>query len=150
MAPAVRVGALLGLSPVGSAFLISVAGYGLAAILVELLLRPDPLAIARRSARARDARNGRPRPRASARARSWPTPRVRIAFGSLMVGSARDDRHHLHVAGLPARPGHTGAAPSALAVAMHLGGMYVASPLSGWLSDRFGAAHDDRASAASC
>jgi MFS family permease len=25
-----------------------------------------------------------------------------------------------------------------LAVAMHLGGMYVASPLSGWLSDRFG------------
>jgi MFS family permease len=25
-----------------------------------------------------------------------------------------------------------------LAVAMHLGGMYIASPLSGWLSDRFG------------
>jgi MFS family permease len=25
-----------------------------------------------------------------------------------------------------------------LAVAMHLGGMYVASPLSGWLADRFG------------
>ena len=43
MTPAVRVGAHLGLSPVGSAFLISVAGYGLAAILVELLLRPDPL-----------------------------------------------------------------------------------------------------------
>jgi len=48
MTPAVQAGALLGLSPVGSAFLIPVAGYGLAAILVELLLRPDPLAIARR------------------------------------------------------------------------------------------------------
>ena len=48
MTPAAQVGARLGLSPVGSAFLISVAGYALAALLVELLLRPDPLAIARR------------------------------------------------------------------------------------------------------
>ena len=31
-----------------------------------------------------------------------------------------------------------------LAVVVHLGGMYVASPLSGWLSDRFGRAADDR------
>src|SRR5688572_23154582 len=35
MKPAVSVGAQLGLSPVGSAFLISVVGYGLAAVLVR-------------------------------------------------------------------------------------------------------------------
>src|SRR5262245_28650154 len=46
MKPVVGVGALLGLSEVGSAFLISVAGYTLAALLVQLLLRPDPLAVA--------------------------------------------------------------------------------------------------------
>jgi MFS family permease len=118
MSPAVRVGALLGLSPVGSAFLISVAGYGLSAILIELLLRPDPLAIARRL-------------------EAPVAPRVRIAFGSLMAGQLvmigttstspvylHDHGHHVGTIGL--------------AVAMHLGGMYVASPLSGWLSDRFG------------
>src|SRR5881296_2416988 len=45
MAPAVRAGAYLGVvSPAASAFLISLVGYGLAAILIEILLRPDPLA----------------------------------------------------------------------------------------------------------
>jgi MFS family permease len=62
---------------------------------------------------------------------------VRIAFASLMAGQLvmigttstspvylHDHGHHVGTIGL--------------AVAMHLGGMYVASPLSGWLADRFG------------
>src|SRR6266550_3704593 len=48
MDPAIRVGAALGVSSVASAFLISITGYALAAILVQAFLRPDPLAIARR------------------------------------------------------------------------------------------------------
>jgi MFS family permease len=134
MMPAVRVGALLGLSPVGSAFLISVAGYALAAVLVELLLRPDPLAIARRLEAPAAGALAEPARRLGAIARD---PRVRIAFGSLMAGQLvmigttstspvylHDHGHHVGTIGL--------------AVAMHLGGMYIASPLSGWLSDRFG------------
>jgi MFS family permease len=134
MSPAVRVGALLGLSPVGSAFLISVAGYGLSAILIELLLRPDPLAIARRLEAPVAGSVAEPARTLAAIARD---PRVRIAFGSLMAGQLvmigttstspvylHDHGHHVGTIGL--------------AVAMHLGGMYVASPLSGWLSDRFG------------
>jgi MFS family permease len=134
MTPAVRVGAQLGLSPVGSAFLISVAGYGLAAILVELLLRPDPLMIARRLEAPIDGI-------AVTAARSLGAitrdPRVRIAFGSLMVGqlvmigTTSTSPVYLHAHGH-----HVGTIGAA--VAMHLGGMYVASPLSGWLSDRFG------------
>jgi MFS family permease len=134
MKPAVSAGALLGLSPVASAFLISVASYALAAILVEVLLRPDPLTIARRlEAPAADA--------PPALARSFGAivqdVRVRLAFGTLMAGQLvmigttstspvylHDHGHHVGTIGL--------------AVAMHLGGMYVASPLSGWLSDRFG------------
>ena len=133
MTPAVTVGARLGLSPVGSAFLISVAGYGVAAILVELLLRPDPLAVARQMEA--------PVARAAATARSLGAivrdPRVRIAFGSLMVGqlvmigTTSTSPVYLHAHGH-----HVGTIGAA--VAMHLGGMYVASPLSGWLSDRFG------------
>jgi MFS family permease len=134
MTPAVSLGALLGLSPVGSAFLISVAGYGLAAILVQLLLRPDPLAIARRlEAPAAGATVARARP-LGAIARD---PRVRIAFGTLMtsqlvmIGTTSTSPVYLHDHGH-----HVGTI--GLAVAMHLGGMYVASPLSGWLADRFG------------
>ena len=48
MASAVRAGAQIGVSRAASAFLISLVGYGLAAILIEIFLRPDPLAIARR------------------------------------------------------------------------------------------------------
>ena len=134
MTPAVRVGALLGLSPVGSAFLISVVGYGLAAILVELLLRPDPLTIARRLEAPAAGGMAAPARSLGAIVRD---PRVRIAFGSLMagqlvmIGTTSTSPVYLHAHGH-----HVGTI--GLAVAMHLGGMYVASPLSGWLSDRFG------------
>src|SRR3989442_6519378 len=84
MAPAIRVGAVLGVSSVASAFLISVAGYALAAMLVQALLRPDPLAIARRveppPATAAAARRGRPTGAALRRARARPDSRP--ALGS--------------------------------------------------------------------
>jgi len=135
MPGAVRAGATVGLSPVGSAFLISVAGYGLAAALVQALLRPDPLTIARQLEQESDG------PRAEAPARSlgeiFTEPRARIAVGTLMVsqvvmiGTTSTSPVYLH------DQGHT-VSTIGLAVSMHLGGMYVASPLSGWLCDRFG------------
>jgi MFS family permease len=135
MPSAVRAGALLGLSPIGSAFLISVTGYALAAALVETLLRPDPLAIARRMEEESDARH------AVLAARSlgeiFAEPRARIAVGTLMlsqivmIGTTSTSPVYLH------DQGHS-VSTIGLAVSMHLGGMYVASPLSGWLCDRFG------------
>src|SRR3989475_7689053 len=47
MEPALRLGGSVGLAPEASAFLISVAGYALAALLVDLLLPPDPLTVPR-------------------------------------------------------------------------------------------------------
>jgi len=135
MGPAVGVGALFGLSPVGSAFLISLAGYGLAALLIEILLRPDPLAIAGRIEEHLSGDGLPERPRSLGAILSQ--PKVRIALGALMtsqivmIGTTstspvylHDHGHHVHTIGL--------------AVAFHLAGMYVASPLSGWLSDVFG------------
>jgi MFS family permease len=135
MTPAVHAGALLGLSPVGSAFLISVGGYGLAALLIEVLLRPDPLAIARQLETTSVL--GAPPAPARRLGAILREPRVRIAFGSLMagqlvmIGTTSTSPVYLHDHGH--QVGTIG-----LAVAMHLGGMYVASPLSGWLADRFG------------
>jgi MFS family permease len=135
MAPAVRVGAGLGLSTVASAFLISLAGYAVAAVLVQAFLRPDPLAVAR----ALEA----PSPTAAGPARGrvlgaiLREPRVVVAYGTLMVsqlvmiGTTSTSPLYLH------DHGH-GVQTIGLAVSLHLGGMYVASPLSGWLCDRFG------------
>jgi MFS family permease len=135
MGLAVQVGRPLGLSPAGSAFLISVAGYGLALLVTQALLRPDPLTIARQV----DARAS-----VSAltdRARSLVEilrdPRVRVALVTLMtsqlvmIGTTSTSPVYLH------DQGH-GVGTIGLAVALHLGGMYITSPLSGWLCDRFG------------
>jgi len=133
MEPAVRAGAHIGVPAVASSFLISLLGYGVAAILVQAFLRPDPLAIAR-------AQESRP---SGARARRLPIgdivrePRVALAFASLMlsqlvmIGTTSTSTLYLHDHGHPV--GTIG-----LAASLHLGGMYVTSPLSGWLSDRFG------------
>lgn len=135
MDPAVRVGATVGIAAVASPFLISLAGYGLAALLVHALLRPDPLALARER---ETPPVGRPAPR-----RRRPVgeivrePRVALAFVTLavsqlvMIGTTSTSTLYLHDQGHPV--GTIG-----LAASLHLGGMYVSSPLSGWLCDRFG------------
>lgn len=138
MVPAVGIGNWLGLSPAVSAFLVSVAGYALATLLVHAFLRPDPLVVAGRVEEGFAA--GAPGAPA-APSRSLGTilrePRVRIALGALvasqlvMIGTTSTSPVYLHDHGHPV---HT----IGLAVSFHLAGMYVASPLSGWLSDRFG------------
>jgi len=134
MAPAIRIGALVGVSSVASAFLISVAGYAVAAGLVQAFLRPDPLAIARRLEPSTPARSGE---RGRATGAILREPRVIVAYGTLMVsqlvmiGTTSTSPLYLH------DHGHA-VGTIGLAVSMHLGGMYVASPLSGWLCDRFG------------
>jgi MFS family permease len=134
MAPAIRIGTLFGVSSVASAFLISVAGYAVAAGLVQAFLRPDPLAIARGLEPSTPARSGE---RGRATGAILREPRVIVAYGTLMVsqlvmiGTTSTSPLYLH------DHGHA-VGTIGLAVSMHLGGMYVASPLSGWLCDRFG------------
>jgi MFS family permease len=114
--------------------LISVTGYMLAAILVEAFLRPDPLAIARRLEPASPTRGTEGGRATGAILRE---PRVVVAYGTLMVsqlvmiGTTSTSPLYLH------DHGHA-VGTIGLAVSMHLGGMYIASPLSGWLCDRFG------------
>ncbi|HEV8584405.1 MAG TPA: MFS transporter [Methylomirabilota bacterium] len=135
MTPAVSAGAALGLGSVASAFLISLAAFALAAVLVQALLRPDPLAIARQL-EAPAAARGAARP-ARALGAILREPRVFVAYGTLMVsqlvmiGTTSTSPLYLH------DHGH-GVQTIGLAVSFHLGGMYITSPLSGWLCDRFG------------
>jgi MFS family permease len=135
MAPAAALGGWFGLPDVGGPFLIGIGGFGLAALLLQTLLRPDPLAIAHHfhhpDAVRRAVRAARPL------GVILRLPRIRIALGALMVcqlvmiGTTstaavylQDHGHDISMIGL--------------AVALHLGGMYVASPITGWLCDRVG------------
>ncbi len=135
MGPALLVGGVFGVTPTASAFLISVAGYALAAVLVQAFLRPDPLAIARELERVSDA--GRPAALARTLRGALADVRVQIAFATLaisqfvMIATTSTSPVYLH------DQGHS-VQTIGLAVSLHLGGMYVTSPLSGWLSDRFG------------
>src|SRR5262245_22598379 len=135
MAPALRVGARLGVEAEASAFLVSVVGFALAALLVHVFLRPDPLAVARR----------RETTAAAGRASAPPRPigailgdlRVQIALAALtmsqfvMIATTSTSPVYLHDQGHRVQT-------IGLAVSLHLAGMYIASPLSGWLCDRFG------------
>jgi MFS family permease len=135
MAPALGLGALMGVPATASAFLISVAGYGVAALLIAIFLRPDPLAIARASAEETAA--GAPRGRARPTGLILADARVQLALATLsvsqfvMISTTSTSPLYLH------DQGHA-VSTIGLAVSLHLAGMYVASPLSGWLADRFG------------
>jgi MFS family permease len=135
MTAALSVGALLGVSATASAFLISVVGYGVAAALTTIFLRPDPLAIARASEEAvTPGAAARPARRTAA---ILADGRVQLALAALsisqfvMISTTSTSPLYLH------DHGHA-VGTIGLAVALHLAGMYVASPLSGWLADRFG------------
>lgn len=135
MGPALRVGARLGIESTASAFLVSVAGYALGALLIQIFLRPDPLAIARQDqAIANTGKTVSPARRLGV---ILIDVRVQIALATLavsqfvMISTTSTSPLYLH------DQGHT-VQTIGLAVSLHLAGMYVTSPLAGWLCDRFG------------
>ena len=125
----------LRLPSVAGPFLIGLGGFGLAAGLLGVLLRPDPLDVARRLREPGPA--DRPVERSRPVVVILRQPSVRVALAALMMSQLvmiattstapvylHGHGHHLSTIGL--------------VVSAHLAGMYAASPLTGWLSDRIG------------
>ena len=135
-APAGRSVAGLGIPTAAGPFVWAAGVFLAAALIVGLLLRPDPLLIARalapaeeRTARARSIRAG-----AAAVAAS---PRARLALVTVAVA------HTAMVSVMSMTPvelGHHGAGIDliGLVISGHIAGMYAFSPLMGRLSDRLG------------
>ncbi|MFK4263575.1 MFS transporter [Streptomyces milbemycinicus] len=139
-APAGDLAHTLGIPRLTGLFLLSGAAYALAALVLAVWLRPDPLLLARTleaahaaAAVARpDEADGRVRPTAGRR-------RVGVLVGVLvmvvtqlvMVAIMTMTPVHMH------DHGH-GAAASGLVISIHIGAMYLPAPLSGWLVDRYG------------
>ncbi|MGE3908806.1 MAG: MFS transporter [Chloroflexota bacterium] len=139
LAPATTLAEQLGLPVVGGPFLIGIAGFGLAAVLLQAFLRPDPLAVARELHLTE--RGGHVVTSVGRAARPLReilrVPRIQIALGALMtcqlvmIGTTstaavylKDHGHDVQMIGL--------------AVSLHLAGMYMAAPFTGWLCDRVG------------
>ncbi|WP_200938632.1 MFS transporter [Cellulomonas sp. Root137] len=124
-----------GIPMLAGPFILAAVAYGAASIVLGLLLRPDPLLLARRRATGTSEHVSFPDVPVTS-----PTRFSRdVAFGaSVMVISqlvmvAIMTMTPIHMA----HHGHSLAA-AGMVIAVHIGSMYLPSPLSGWLVDRLG------------
>ncbi|MEU2181979.1 MFS transporter [Streptomyces thermolilacinus] len=127
----------LGLPNLAGPFLLSGAAYALAALVLAMWLRPDPLLLARDIARAEAADPATST--ADDGAADTREGRRGVVLGALvmvltqlvMVAIMTMTPVHMH------GHGHSTAA-SGLVIALHIGAMYLPSPLTGRLVDRHG------------
>jgi MFS family permease len=141
--PGDAVGRALGLPDLGGAFVLSIAAFAVVVLGVLLLLRPDPLLLARRLT-VEPGPTGPP-PRAGSRAALravWASPGGRLGVTAVVVS------HAVMVGLMVMTPVHMGAGHGAaegstlrvigLVISVHVAGMYLFSPVVGWLADRAG------------
>jgi MFS family permease len=133
--PGADLGATLGLPVLGGAYAVSAVG---AAVLA--FLRPDPLLLARRL--GGEGAGVRQRGATGAAVRAvWASPGGRLGLTSVVVS------HSVMVGVMVMTPVHMGHAGGpegttlriiGLVISVHVAGMYLFSPLVGWLADRSG------------
>ncbi|MFF4560264.1 MFS transporter [Streptomyces sp. NPDC001435] len=125
----------LGIPRLAGPFLLAGAAYALAALVLAVWLRPDPLLLARTLDRQRATATDETQRAASTAERRRPG----VVLGALimvlsqvvMVAIMTMTPVHMH------DHGH-GTAASGLVIAIHVGAMYLPSPLTGRLVDRYG------------
>ncbi|MCZ2826817.1 MULTISPECIES: MFS transporter [unclassified Modestobacter] len=142
--PADDLGRALGLPALGGAFALSIAVFAVVVLGVLVLLRPDPLLLARQLTAA--DRPAGPAPLRSGSAAAlravWATPGGRLGLTAVVVS------HAVMVGLMVMTPVHMGAGHSdadgttlrviGLVISVHVAGMYLFSPVVGWLADRAG------------
>jgi MFS family permease len=142
--PGDELGRSLGLPSLGGAFVLPIAVFAVVVAGVLALLRPDPLLLARRLATAGDPTPPGPRVRTrAALAAVWATPGGRLGLTAVVVS------HAVMVGLMVMTPVHMGAGHQhaeagatlqviGLVISVHVAGMYLFSPVVGWLADRVG------------
>jgi MFS family permease len=126
-----RVGTALGLPALAGPYVFSAVSFAAGALVVGLLLRPDPLLVAGSTT-------------APARSSVRDTLRVVGAVPAARLGLAAVATAHAVMVGVmvmtPVHLGHGGASLQVvgIVISVHIAGMYAASPVMGWLADRAG------------
>ncbi len=126
-APTGDLSAGLGIPYLAGPFLLSGAAYAIAALVLAVWLRPDPLLLARTIDHRPDDPTAQPEHR-----------RTGVTVGTLLMVITQ----LVMVAIMTMTPVHLqhhghGTAASGVVIAIHLAAMYLPSPLTGWLVDRY-------------
>ncbi|WP_051367552.1 MFS transporter [Hamadaea tsunoensis] len=130
-----------GVPELAAPYLASAVTFGVCAIWLLVMLRPDPLRLAKKLAPAEpDRPAGRKVGLAEAARAVWAVPAARLGLSAMALG------HTVMVGVMSMTPIHIGAThhgPGTLTVVgfvigLHIAGMYALSPLVGWLTDRVG------------
>ena len=134
-----------GLPALAGPFAFSAVAFTLTAVVLLVLLRPDPLLTARRLTAAEPAPGAAPAvTRRGGMVAAWRTvrgrPAARLGIAAVAVG------HLVMVAVMSMTPVHLGEWHSdedvlpvvGLVLSLHIAGMYALSPVVGWLTDRAG------------
>lgn len=137
--PAGALAEALGLSRLSGPFLISAVLFAAAGVFVTVLLRPDPLLLARELSPEPLEPSGDKRSTSVRRslAAVMSTPDGRLGLLTVVVS------HAVMVAVMVLSPihlGHGGATLTVIGVviSLHIAGMFALSPVVGWLADRIG------------
>lgn len=131
----------IGVPPLAGPYLLTVVAFVLAAAMIAVLLRPDPLLLARQeAARLTGSPDGPSVVRKSVRTVLADIAAVRPAWLGLLAMAAG---HAVMVGVMSMTPVHLQHGDASLriigfVISGHIAGMYIASPLVGSLSDRLG------------
>jgi MFS family permease len=137
-APTGGLAEAMGIPHLAGAFLLAGVAYALAALVLAIWLRPDPLLVARAQPLA-----GGPGPETPADIPHSLSATARRNPGLLLGALTMILTQLIMIAVMTMTPVHMrdhghGTAASGLVIAVHVGAMYLPSPLTGWLVDRFG------------
>lgn len=140
-APGSRIARRIGIADIGGAYLLAALGVAVAAGIVLVALRPDPLLTARAADPAAGTKQPS-RPRLFGRGGSlrlmWAHPGLRLALVALTVSqfvmTAIMVLTPVHMSKVGHDLGNVG-----VIMSVHIFGMYAFAPVVGWLVDRFGA-----------
>jgi MFS family permease len=132
----------VGIPPLAGPFMLAGAAYAAAGVVLWILLRPDPLLLARSIAATKSASNqanfGSTAPAvvngSESRRWSWAVASgagililTQLIMVAIMTMTPIHIEHHGHSIGV-----------TGVVIAAHVAGMFLPSPFSGWLVDRFG------------
>ena len=141
--PGRRVAETMGIPPLAGAWMFSLVGFLVAALVLQVLLRPDPLLLSRRLHAAEPEEQAVPvaARRGSVRtglrlivetpAAFWGTTALTVGHVVMVAVMVMTPLHMTH--------GHAQIELIGLVISLHILGMYGLSPLAGQLTDRLGA-----------
>ena len=135
------VAAKIGFPALAGPFMLAGLAYSAGALVLWLLLRPDPLLLARSIAAEVSSRSATPA--APSEAGAVPGPRQRWSWALASGAGIMILTQLIMVAIMTITPIHIehhghGVGVTGIVIGAHVAGMFLPSPLSGWLVDRYG------------